>query len=65
MGLNLSITTVDEMDQGEVVDVQGEIISFSYLYYSHVRFQNTKFNTYTYITTLCALIVSLLYIKSI
>ena len=32
MGLNLSITTVDEMDQGEVVDVQGEIIFHFHTY---------------------------------
>ena len=32
MGLNLSITTVDEIDQGEVVDVQGEIIFHFHIY---------------------------------
>ena len=32
MGLNLSITTVDEMDQGEVVDDQGEIIFYFHTY---------------------------------
>ena len=65
MGLNLSLTTVDEMDQGEVVDVQGEIIFHFHTYIIAMYDFKIQNSTLIHITTLCALIVSLLYIKSI